>query len=552
MNSWALKGSARRWTLNSVIAIAAFLIFGVTFRAGIDRGMDQLITWEGYGRVLNAIAAVITEQQFHQGGYALSNCIHNELGRRGITADPEIAKRFGMTVPQNLRANFLDKVIEDVRRDLPNLSHNCDGTIRGLGADDLGYVDFAKLAFSLFGFQIRAFYYLFFLLYGLTLLAALIERHRDPMGQIVLLSVAGLIYVSCYYSDFLLLPEPSGSGNMLNPRFMPVLAFVPGVHLLLMLVDKASPNWWRVAIAIFQSGVILFTIHIRASAVWWAPTLILALCVLFLLSLRDVGGRRQRLRLAAYRGLAVQWPAWIALIVIFVGLKVLAWSLHPVYRAGGWLQYHAMWHSIYYSLQFHPKYVEKYGAYHRGKGGDEMPFEAALIYLKNHPEEDSPDIYLAGKSLKYSAMERLDRLAFFEFVRRDPRFVFETFFIVKGQLIWNTIVDATGIEWSRAPWKARFLFILTIILLAGMAAQRPAELQRLSRFTAVVSIGAVASLSIPMLTVVFPQTMSEEIMAIQLAVTLLLCLAVAYLARAAAAWYRLGRFQPTMVARHAE
>ena len=174
MNSWALKGSARRWTLNSVIAIAAFLIFGVTFRAGIDRGMDQLITWEGYGRVLNAIAAVITEQQFHQGGYALSNCIHNELGRRGITADPEIAKRFGMTVPQNLRANFLDKVIEDVRRDLPNLSHNCDGTIRGLGADDLGYVDFAKLAFSLFGFQIRAFYYLFFLLYGLTLLAALI------------------------------------------------------------------------------------------------------------------------------------------------------------------------------------------------------------------------------------------------------------------------------------------------------------------------------------------------------------------------------------------
>jgi hypothetical protein len=165
-----------------------------------------------------------------------------------------------------------------------------------------------------------------------------------------------------------------------------------------------------------------------------------------------------------------------------------------------------------------------------------MPFEGALIYLENHPEEDSPDIYLAGKSLKYSAMERLDRLAFFEFVTRDPRFVFETFFIVKGQLIWNTIVDATQIEWSRAPWKARFLFILTIILLAGMAAQSPAELQRLSRFTAVISIGALASLSIPMLTVVFPQTMSEEIMAIQLAATLLLSLAVAYLARAAA-WY---------------
>src|SRR5262249_3202830 len=163
-----------------------------------------------------------------------------------------------------------------------------------------------------------------------------------------------------------------------------------------MLVDKASPNWWRVGIVIFQSGVVLFAIHIRASAAWWVPTLLLTAGVLFLLSLRDVRDGRQRLRLAAYRSFVLQWPPWIPLIPIFVGLKVVAWSLHPTYRAGGWLQHHMMWHSIYYSLQFHPKYAEKYGAYHRGKGGDEMPFEAALVYLENHPEEDGPDIYLSG------------------------------------------------------------------------------------------------------------------------------------------------------------
>ena len=48
----------------------------------------------------------------------------------------------------------------------------------------MGYVDFAKLAFYLFGLHIRAFYYLFFLIYGLSLLVALIERHRDPMGHV--------------------------------------------------------------------------------------------------------------------------------------------------------------------------------------------------------------------------------------------------------------------------------------------------------------------------------------------------------------------------------
>src|SRR5262245_61673269 len=251
-----------------VVAIIGLLIFGATFRAGIDRGMDRLVSMEGYGRILNAIAAVMTEQRFRQGGYALSNCIHNELERRGFTIDPEVVTRAGATVPQNLRAHFLDRLLQDMQRDLSKLPEHCGIEIRGLGGDDVGYVDFAKIAFFLFGLHIRAFYYLFFLTYGLTLFVALIERHRDPMGQIVLLGAAGLIYVSCYYSDFLLLPEPSGSGNMLNPRFMPVLALVPGIHLLLMLVDKAARNWWRVAIVIFQSAVSVLAVHIRLSAIW--------------------------------------------------------------------------------------------------------------------------------------------------------------------------------------------------------------------------------------------------------------------------------------------
>jgi hypothetical protein len=159
---------------------------------------------------------------------------------------------------------------------------------------------------------------------------------------------------------------------------------------------------------------------------------------------------------------------------------------------GGWLSYHAVWHSIYYSLQFHPKYVEKYGAYHDGKDGDEMPIAGALAYLKEHPEEDKPELFIAGRSLKHSALERLARLAFFEFLRRDPWFVFETFVIVKGRLIWNTIVDATVTEWSRAGWKARLLFFLIIALIGGMAAQRLVELQRFSRVATVVTIGSRA------------------------------------------------------------
>jgi hypothetical protein len=552
MNSWTSKlpmprpvrlafraqRPVRCTILNVVIAVVALLIFGATFRAGIDRGMDQMVSMEAYGRILNAISAVMTEQRFRQGGYALSNCIHDELERRGLTSEHEITQRIGVSFPQNLRALFLDKVLQDMERDLSKLPDQCAHAIRGLGADDVGYVDFAKLAFYLFGLHIRAFYYLFFLIYGLSLLVGLTERHRDLMGQVILLSAAGLVYVSCYYSNFLLLAEPRGSGNMLNPRFMPVLALIPGIHLLLMLVDKAAPNWWRAAIVVFQSGVIFFAIHIRASAIWWIPVLLLAAVVLFLLPPKSGKGRPEGWRAAAYRGLVVQWPALVSIAVILGSLKLVVLSLHPVYRDGGWLSSHAVWHSIYYSLQFHPNYVEKYGAYHEGKDGDEMPIAGALAYLKEHPEEDKPELFIAGRSLKYSAMERLVQLAFFEFLRRDPWFVFETFVIVKPKFIWNTLVDATVTEWKHARWRACILFFLAIALIGGMAARQPIEMERLSRLAAVFTLGAVTSLFIPLLTVVYAQVMTEEIMAIQMAGVLLLGLAAAHLMRAAAC-YRL-------------
>jgi hypothetical protein len=150
---------------------------------------------------------------------------------------------------------------------------------------------------------------------------------------------------------------------------------------------------------------------------------------------------------------------------------------------------------------------------------------------KLHGSKGRLELFIADRALKYEAMERLVRLAFFEFLRRDPWFVFETFVIVKGKWIWNTLVDATVTEWNRAGWKARLLFFLIIASIGGMAAQRLAELQRLSRLATVVTAGAVSSLSIPFLTLVTAQTMTEEIMALQMAAVLLLSLAAAHLIR---------------------
>ena len=444
---------ARRETMFHVaITIVALLIFGATFRSGIERGMDQLISWADYGRVLYSVTTAMTEERLGIGGYALNECIFAEFEKRGFTGDPEAAKRVGVTVPLNFRAPFFDKMLADVEAASAKLPDYCRRAIRGIGGDDLGYVDFVKIAFLLFGQHVRAFYYLFFLIYGLTIFCALIERQSDHTGQLVIVAVAVLVYISCYYSDFLLAPEPDGLGNMLSPRFMPVLALVPGTHLLLVLVDQAPPkSWWQLAIVIFQSVVVFFAIHIRAPAAWWVAACLLAALVMGVLALKAARSKGKMGTQATCQAIAAQWPVLTALLVVLVGTNAVALSLHPEYRRGGWLQHHTMWHSIYASLQLHPQYIEKYDAYHAGQRGDPMPVAAAMAYLREHPEEDRPDIYIAGKSLKYAEMERLVRLAFFEFVRRDPWFVFETFFVIKPKLIVDSIATETKVEWETVP-----------------------------------------------------------------------------------------------------
>jgi len=499
-----------------LIALVALFIFGATFRTGIHYGMDQKVGWEGYGRVLNAVAAIMTEKRFGEGGYALSDFVHGQLTERGFTTDPDIVKKLGLTVPKNLQAAFLDDVLQRTWRDLPNLPEVGGKSIRGLGGDDIGYVDFAKLAFWTFGLHVRSLYYMFFLILGISLLVALVERARDRAGQLIILITACIIYSSCYYTQILLQPEPYGSGNMINPRFMAVIGLIPTVHILLMMAEGVRFQWQKVAVVLFQAGIIFFAIHIRASAVWLIALLVLAL-VICILPLLMKGWRRQEMfRVLARRFAAAEWPALISILVVYGGLKVVSVSLHPIYHEGGWLEHHAFWHSVYYSLQVHPKFVEKYGAAHSYKVADEMPVVAALAYVKEHPEEDKPEIYLAKNTLKYAALERLDKLAFFQFLRRDPQFVIEVF-LIKCAAVLRVISYETRLAWTNAPVWQRLALLCGLLIIGFFASRSSASFQRLWLFSAAFSAGAIASLAIPVLTVVVAQVMSEEIMAIQMA-----------------------------------
>jgi hypothetical protein len=146
--------------------------------------------------------------------------------------------------------------------------------------------------------------------------------------------------------------------------------------------------------------------------------------------------------------------------------------------------------------------------------GDAMPIAAALAYVKEHPHEDKPEIYLVPGHLKYSEMERLSKLAFFQFLQRDPWFVVEAF-AAKGAHIVDILRRETWLAWSTPTWE-RIAFLSGLVTIGMLASLSLDAFRRLWQFAVVFSLGAIASLAIPFLTVVYAPVMSEGVMAVQI------------------------------------
>src|SRR5262249_35034242 len=159
---------------------------------------------------------------------------------------------------------FIDQVLDGMWRDVGKMPAN---DVRGFGADDIGIIDYTHIAFWLFGHQVRAFYYLFFVILGSTVVVAFIERRRDPVGKLIIVAALALLYAICFYAP--LFDEdglPTGLGTLTNPRFLSILSVVPGLHVLLVLAERARPTALRVAAIVFQSAVIFLAMHVRATA----------------------------------------------------------------------------------------------------------------------------------------------------------------------------------------------------------------------------------------------------------------------------------------------
>jgi hypothetical protein len=517
-----------RWFLWVAVTIVCISLIGA-FRIGIDRGLRDTIGTGSWGRVLFGVGAAITQMRHGGYGYTMSTVIETVLEYGGFTAAPEILAPLGVKFPDNLRDTALINAAIDKAAKF-RWPFNPEEAIRGSRGDDLGFVDYVGLSFLVFGSKIQSLYYTYFLIFGVSA-AVFLWTFRSRPALLMLLVITCVAQIGLLSSN---LVSFNNLGSIADPRFLGILAIVPGLHLGCLILDRLPPSFGNVGLAIVQSIILIFAVWIRASAVWVILAVaVLAVCV----AMR--GLLKRRLELPRI------WAAGVLFVVLASHMVWLTVALHPIYKSGGEISHHVFWHSIFYQLQFHPRWNEKYAASYDFATADELPTLAASKYLLRHPPSDAGAVYLtpARKHLRVAASETYIRKAFFEFFSNDPRFVLESM-LIYNPLSMTTILAGYAFSldddveqhpepvqmfmnferqlkhsWQRFTWTTAIQLagvVVVFLVLAGYLATENCQLRLFKRVALLVTGGFIVSLSPILLTAPSIGVMGEQYFALLL------------------------------------
>src|SRR5262249_12731318 len=214
-----------------------------TFRIGVDRGFRDSIGDGNWGRILFGVGTAITQMDHGGYGYALSTVIETILKYGGLTDEPKILAPLRVELPSNVRDPALINVAIDkaARFEWP---FNPEEAIRGSGGDDLGFVDYVRLSFLVFGHKIESLYYTYFLIFGVSA-AVFLWTFRSRPALLMLLVITSVAQTILFASNLL---ASDNLGSISDPRFLSIMATVPGLHLGCLLLDRSRPSIINIAL----------------------------------------------------------------------------------------------------------------------------------------------------------------------------------------------------------------------------------------------------------------------------------------------------------------
>jgi hypothetical protein len=484
----AASGRDSKAWLGSCSAFAvALLLLGAMLWTLFEKNLVSTITQQGWTRELYGISAAVTKMRFGIGGAAVDRRIFTTLVEAGIARDPP--PELNVPFPDNLRdAKLLQSALQRARTiDLPPPAPaDANGEyvdLMGFSGEDTGLGSYNYLAFRAFGVNVPALSYLYFVIVTFSLVLYGIGHWRSvgAMAAVVAVTLALYVVVCADFMNFLGSSKLfSGPGiDLKDPRFLGTIAAVPLLHVIVMWTRpryRLGPLDY--VVVALQAAIFAFALQIRSPVVW----AVLALSAFWLTA--------GALALRRGRSLRSLWdwrqsrsaPMPVTVLAVLLSAQLLAAvTLHPLYHAQGDVPRHMFWQGLLSSLQLNPEWSVKYLPSVDNYTDDMMPEAAARIAIMKLPPEERQQ-YLRGDGWpRRTALEKFTRLAFFDILRSDPKFVAHTFFIDKPARAWESEQQFFSGLFSGLPiWNALmpaaavlFLVVLVAWNADALATLRP-------------------------------------------------------------------------------
>jgi hypothetical protein len=484
--SAASEGSAsgrdsKAWLASCSAFAVALLLLGAMLWTLFEKNLVGTMTEQGWTRELYGISAALTKLRFGIGGAAVDQRLLATLMRSGLTSQPEVSP--GVRYPDNLRdAKLLQFVlVQALTIDLPpSAPANAKGDyvdLIGFSGEDTGLGTYNYLAFRVFGVNIPALTYLYFVIVTASLVLYGIGHWRSVGAMAAVVAVVLALYaVAC--ADFVNFLGSSaffdGAGiDLKDPRFLGTLAAIPVLHLIVMWTRpryRLGPLDY--VVVAMQAAIFAFALQIRSPVVWAVLALLAFWLMTGALALRH--GRSLRSLCDWRQSRSALMP--IAVLAVLLSAQLLAAvTLHPVYRVQGDVPRHMFWQGLLSSLQLEPDWDKKYGASLNGATDDAVPAQVARIAIMKLPPEEQQQYLNRDGATKRTALEKFSRIAFFDILWKDPKFVAHAFFIDKPARAWLSERQFFGGLFSGLPiWNAlipavAILFLVFLVAWHGDA-----------------------------------------------------------------------------------
>jgi hypothetical protein len=408
-----------------------------TYQRGIERGLEGaiVVTAEGW-----EYAAAISDHVHHLNlGYMAFNRVYAEFEK--AFNDPTLS-------PQDAVSRRRDKVfINEVFQKAARLTDLTIGaidqqTIFPMYYSDLGLIDYAKIAFSLFGLNIEALYKLHFVLLAVSILCFILTFGQNYLASALIIGIT--LGFFCQISSTLFgLYVPTVFGIQQSS----ILALIPAFHLTLVLLWRTPLTLLTGICTAISISILILAAEIRGSA-RWAFIAVTIVAVSQIVPVVWASWRRESdKRIVAVDAFAsaCRWPI-VMIVLLVIGHQVWFQSrLHAVYDSDDVTPQHALWWSVYLNCAtWDPDAFALAGYAERSEAppGDQIGLDAAFHYsTKIHLMSDRASFAspLTKSPYRWHLHDQLLKRWFFEHYSRHPLRLLYHFLIVRPQTVAREI-----------------------------------------------------------------------------------------------------------------